>query len=88
MFSQAHLECRGLILSGGGEIHAIPELQGMSPELEMSHEAAVGKISEEEIEYLMARGMTSDEATATPPASVERPASSRSTTARSPLPVR
>jgi Fe-S cluster assembly scaffold protein SufB len=30
----------------------------------MSHEAAVGKIAEEEIQYLMARGLTSDEATA------------------------
>jgi Fe-S cluster assembly scaffold protein SufB len=31
----------------------------------MSHEAAVGKIAEEEIEYLMARGLTEEEATAT-----------------------
>jgi len=29
----------------------------------MSHEAAVGRISEEELEYLMARGLTSEEAT-------------------------
>ena len=29
----------------------------------MSHEAAVGKIAEEEIQYLMARGLSSDEAT-------------------------
>ena len=31
----------------------------------MSHEAAVGKIAEEEIEYLMARGLTVEEATST-----------------------
>jgi len=30
----------------------------------MTHEAAVGKIAPEEIEYLMARGLTSEEATA------------------------
>jgi len=29
----------------------------------MSHEAAVGKISEQELEYLMARGLTKDQAT-------------------------
>ncbi len=29
----------------------------------MSHEAAVGKIAEEEIQYLMARGLSSEEAT-------------------------
>ena len=31
----------------------------------MSHEAAVGKIAQEEITYLMARGLSEDEATAT-----------------------
>jgi hypothetical protein len=31
----------------------------------MSHEAAVGKIAQEEILYLMSRGLTEDEATAT-----------------------
>jgi Fe-S cluster assembly scaffold protein SufB len=30
----------------------------------LSHEAAVGKIAEEEVEYLMARGLSRDEATA------------------------
>ena len=32
--------------------------------VDLSHEAAVGKIAEEEVEYLMARGLTRDEATA------------------------
>lgn len=61
---KAHLECRGLILKGG-IIHAIPELQGKAEGVEMSHEAAVGKIAQEEILYLMSRGQTDDEATAT-----------------------
>lgn len=61
---KAHLECRGLILKGG-IIHAIPELEGHVDGVEMSHEAAVGKIAQEEIFYLMARGLTEDEATAT-----------------------
>jgi Fe-S cluster assembly scaffold protein SufB len=61
---KAHLECRGLILSEKGSILAIPELDGRVSGVDMSHEAAVGKIAEEEIQYLMARGMTSDEATA------------------------
>jgi hypothetical protein len=61
---KAHLECRGLILKGGA-IHAIPELQGKAEGVEMSHEAAVGKIAQEEILYLMSRGQTDDEATAT-----------------------
>jgi Fe-S cluster assembly scaffold protein SufB len=60
---RAHLECKGLLLSDTGRIHAIPELEGKTSDLEMSHEAAVGKIAQEEIEYLMARGLSEQEAT-------------------------
>jgi len=62
---KGHLECRGLILKGEGMIHAIPELKGTLAGIDLSHEAAVGKIAEEEVEYLMMRGLTRDEATAT-----------------------
>ncbi len=61
---KGHLECRGLILGGGGIIHAIPELKGTLANVDLSHEAAVGKIDREEIAYLMARGLTENEATA------------------------
>ncbi|OGN93298.1 MAG: hypothetical protein A2Z75_00400 [Chloroflexi bacterium RBG_13_50_10] len=61
---KGHLECRGLMLRGEGVIHAIPELKGTLAGVDLSHEAAVGKIAEEEVEYLMMRGLTSDEATA------------------------
>ncbi len=61
---KAHLECRGLLLNGG-LIHAIPELEGDVDDVELSHEAAVGKIAQEEIAYLMSRGLSEDEATAT-----------------------
>ena len=61
---KAHLECCGLILREKGSIYAIPELEGKLPDIEMSHEAAVGRIAEEEIRYLMARGLTAEEATA------------------------
>ena len=61
---KAHLECRGLILNKGS-IHAVPELEGKVDGVEMSHEAAVGKIAQDEILYLMSRGLSEDEATAT-----------------------
>jgi len=61
---KGHLECHGLILNGG-IMRAIPELTGKADGVEMSHEAAVGKIAQEEILYLMSRGLTEDEATAT-----------------------
>ncbi len=61
---KAHLECKGLIINDG-LMHAIPELQGYVPNVEMSHEASVGKIDQHEIEYLMARGLDEDEAVST-----------------------
>jgi uncharacterized protein len=59
---KAHLECRGLIISDKGLIHAIPELETEFRDVEMSHEAAIGKISKEEIEYLCSRGFSQDQA--------------------------
>jgi Fe-S cluster assembly scaffold protein SufB len=60
---KAHLECKGLLLAEKGVIHAIPELEGKTSNLEMSHEAAVGKIAQEQVEYLMARGLSEQQAT-------------------------
>jgi Fe-S cluster assembly scaffold protein SufB len=62
---KGHLECRGLILGETGTIHAIPELEGTVAGVDLSHEAAVGKIAEEEIEYFMARGLSRDQAVST-----------------------
>ncbi len=61
---KAHLECKGLILNGG-LIYAVPELEGHADGVEMSHEAAVGKIAQDEIFYLMSRGLSEEEATST-----------------------
>ena len=62
---KGHLECNGLIMGEKGMIYAIPELKGLIAGIDLSHEAAVGKIAEEELEYLMMRGLTREEATAT-----------------------
>ncbi len=59
---KAHLECRGLLVSKKGIIQAIPELETEYRDVDMSHEAAIGKVSKDEIEYLCSRGM--DENTA------------------------
>jgi hypothetical protein len=59
---KAHLECKGLILSDKGVQIAIPELEARVPDVEMTHEAAVGKIAQDQVEYLMSRGLTEEEA--------------------------
>lgn len=56
---------KGKDIQGEGVIYAIPELKGTLDGINLSHEAAVGKIAEEEVEYLMARGLIRTEATAT-----------------------
>lgn len=45
-----------------GGIHAIPELEGRSPDIALSHEASVGMILREELAYLMASGLTEESA--------------------------
>jgi len=60
--TKGHMECSGLLLQDGGFIHAVPELKGNFPTTVLSHEAAVGKIADEEIHYLMTRGLDEDTA--------------------------
>jgi hypothetical protein len=60
---KAHMDCRGLILKQGGVTLAIPELEARVSDIEMTHEASIGRVAEEQIEYLKSRGMTESEAT-------------------------
>lgn len=57
-----HLECQGLLLSPTARIDSIPEINAMNPNVSITHEAAVGKIAEEQILYLQSRGLSEDEA--------------------------
>ncbi len=59
---KAHLECRGLILGNGGVNIAIPELEARVPDVEMTHEASLGKIARDQVEYIMSRGLSEEEA--------------------------
>jgi Fe-S cluster assembly scaffold protein SufB len=60
--TKAHLECQGLIVGKNGQIEAIPEIKALTIGTDLSHEAAIGKIAQEEIDYLMARGISYQEA--------------------------
>lgn len=62
---RARLECRGLLVSSTAAIVANPELEADgTPQAELSHEAAISPIAEEEVAYLMSRGLTREEAIA------------------------
>jgi hypothetical protein len=59
---KGHLECRGLLMDDKSLMQSIPELIAKKKGVEITHEAAVGKISEKEIVYLMTRKLSRDQA--------------------------
>jgi Fe-S cluster assembly scaffold protein SufB len=62
---RARLECRGMLVSPGAAIEAVPELEADgTPHAELSHEAAISPIAEEEVAYLGARGLSREQAVA------------------------
>jgi len=60
--AKGHLECKGLVLTDKGSQLAIPVLEANVADIELTHEAAVGKIAKDQVEYLMARGIPEEEA--------------------------
>jgi len=58
-----HVDCSGLLLSDQSTIQLIPELLNKNKNASLTHEASVGRISEEVLNYLRTRGLTKDEAT-------------------------
>ncbi|MCD6418951.1 SufD family Fe-S cluster assembly protein [bacterium] len=61
--TRGHLECNGLFIVEGGIIDAVPQLTAKVQDTDLSHEAALGKIDEEKLEYLMARGLSREQST-------------------------
>jgi Fe-S cluster assembly scaffold protein SufB len=59
---KGHMDCRGLLMDNKSLIQSIPELIAKKKGAEITHEAAVGKISEKEITYLMTRKLSRDQA--------------------------
>jgi Fe-S cluster assembly scaffold protein SufB len=60
---KGHLECRGLLMDDASFMQSVPELIAQKKGVEITHEAAVGKISEKEVAYLMTRKLSRDQAT-------------------------
>lgn len=59
----AHLDCRGIVFSERAKIYAIPQLLSEGArKAELSHEASIGPIAEEQVEYLMSRGIAREDA--------------------------
>jgi Fe-S cluster assembly protein SufB len=61
--SQTHIECDTLILDGISKSDTIPTNEIHNNESFIEHEATVSKISEEQLFYLMSRGLSEEDAT-------------------------
>lgn len=61
--AKAHMQCDSLIADGKSSANAIPTIKVFENDVSVAHEAKVGKISEEQIFYLMSRGLTAAQST-------------------------
>ncbi len=61
--SRSHVECDTLILDGISKSDTIPTNSGANDDMYIEHEATVSKVNEEQLFYLMSRGLTEAEAT-------------------------
>ncbi len=61
---KGHIDCRGLMLSDKAVIRTIPELYALTPNTILTHEASIGRLAEDEINYLISKGFAKDEAIA------------------------
>jgi Fe-S cluster assembly protein SufB len=61
--AKAHVECDTIILDGISTSDTVPINAVRNSDVYLEHEATVSKISEEQLFYLMSRGLTEEEAT-------------------------
>lgn len=61
--ARSHVECDTLILDDKSTSDTIPTNSGKNSDMYIEHEATVSKVNEEQLFYLMSRGLTEAEAT-------------------------
>jgi Fe-S cluster assembly scaffold protein SufB len=60
--SKGHVECSGLLMSPHANIITIPQLAAHNQDAMLTHEASIGRLAQEEIDYLQAKGFTYQDA--------------------------
>ena len=60
--SKGHLDCQGLLIDKNSEISLSPQLVCKNKLSQITHEASIGKVSEEELTYLRMRGFDQKQA--------------------------
>jgi len=60
--SKGHIDCQSLMIDNESKISSIPLLVCENKEAQITHEASIGKVSEEQLNYLRSRGLSEKEA--------------------------
>ncbi len=60
--AKSSVECDALMIDNISQSNTYPYIDSKEQEVDVAHEATVGKISEEQIFYLMSRGLTEEQA--------------------------
>ena len=60
--SKGHIDCNALLMDERAEVSAIPKLYSKNSDTQLTHEAFLGKVSSDEIEYLQTKGFNYDDA--------------------------
>ena len=61
-FARGHVDCVEIIKGKDARASAIPRLVVIDDRAKLTHEAAIGSVDKKQVETLMARGLTEDEA--------------------------
>jgi Fe-S cluster assembly scaffold protein SufB len=61
-FARGHVDCVEIIKGKNARASAIPRLVVVDDRAKLTHEAAIGSVDKKQVETLMARGLTEDEA--------------------------
>jgi Fe-S cluster assembly protein SufB len=60
--AKAHVECSTLLLTPDARTETIPTLNAETDDVELGHEATVGRVSQDQLFYLMSRGLSEAQA--------------------------
>ncbi len=61
--SKSNVRCDGLMLDNNSKALTLPSMDVHENDIEVAHEAVVGKVGEDQLFYLMSRGLSEEEAT-------------------------
>ena len=60
-FSRGHVDCKEIV-QGNGTARAVPVVEVRHPQAHVTHEAAIGSVDSKQLQTLMARGLSEEEA--------------------------